>query len=218
MKIQCQLPIKVAVRSEAVLIEFTPAYCLFSTLYSSMHCNYKWHLSPVKHSESLTLFHQNVLFVYRLKTWPTGPWNLPLIKSQFFSLGRTKREYTCDVLWQGVSSWFKKNFLFFSLIWRAWHFHTGWTSYQLYSSSLVTRSSLTVSIWAPDPSDSYNNINLRELWHEATNKLLPSHDDATALSSAAGVQYSPPTRVALVLRRVLTCVWSNTICLSRLHM
>lgn len=105
MKIQCQLPIKVAVRSEAVLIEFTPACCLFSILYSSMHCNYKWHLSPVKHSESLTLFHQNVLFVYRLKTWPTGPWNLPLIKSQFFSLGRTKREYTCDVLWQGVSSW-----------------------------------------------------------------------------------------------------------------
>lgn len=112
--------------------------------------------------------------------------------------------------------WLTARKLFFP--WRAWHFHTGWTSYQLYSSSNVARRSLTVSIWAPDPSDSYNNINLWEFRHEATNKLLPSHDDATALSSAAGVQYSPPTRVALVLRRVLTCVWSNTICLSRLHM
>lgn len=63
---------------------------------ASESCETFWIIDP---------FHQNVLFVYRLKTWPTGPWNLPLIKSQFFSLGRTKREYTCDVLRQGVSSW-----------------------------------------------------------------------------------------------------------------
>lgn len=50
-------------------------------------------------------FHQNVLFVYRLKTWPTGPWNLPQIKSQFFSLGRMKREYRqCVVMMSSLLS------------------------------------------------------------------------------------------------------------------
>lgn len=81
-------------------------------------------------------FHTKVPLVYRSKTWPTGQWNLHLIKSQFSSLGRMKREYRCVVvLWQRVVCYSCMHAWVTAAKLPGENGILGWLSCQLYSSS-----------------------------------------------------------------------------------
>lgn len=169
-------------------------------------------------------FHTKVSLVYRSKTWPTGQWNLHLIKSQFSSLGRMKREYRYVVLWQRVVCYPCMHAWVTAAKLPGENGILGWFSCQLYSSSrhaqligcpnfkFRPQTLLILSTVISERAVTCGNKQITTIssWCSSSLKFY----------SCPRVHSSPLTRVTLggMVFELFVHVWSNTICLTRWHL